>query len=879
MTALRTMLSRLWGFVRNRRHDRILEEELRFHLEMEIQENLDHGMNPEEARYAARRSLGGIEQIKESHRDRRGIPQIDRLFQDMRYGVRVLAKNPGFTTVVVLTLALGIGCNTAIFSLLNELVLRGLPYPASQELVRIWPEANLSKAIVVGLEEELTRFDALSAYAGRRFALTGMSEAEELVGMTVLPSHLTVLGTRPVRGRDFLPEERRRGAEPVAIISHGLWQRRFGGDSNIVGRSVELDGADAVRRTIIGVLPADHRPLVRGASLWVPLVTDEAEGELYFDNHYLGMVGRLSTGVSLEQAAEDIRRVAPAIRARHPAYYSRDFIENPGAASLNEVEVGNVRPTLLLLLGAVGLVLMIACTNVAGLLLARSTTRTREIAIRAALGAGRARIVRQLMTESAILGILGGGAGLLLAGWLPPALSAWLPGTLSASIAGGIAPDLEVDGTVLWFTVGLSLLSTLMFGLVPALWTTRIKDDTLRYRGGGYTPGRPRLNGMLVIAQIALSVVLVVGAGLMVKSSWQLQQVDAGFNPENLLTLRLTPSEARYGDGAQQAGYYRQIREQVLSVPGIVSVGATNLLPLRPGNMRVAFMAEDNPIPPGGTIPNANYRVVTPDYFPTMGIPLLEGRMLDEGDRNASAPVAVINAALRRQLWPGSDPIGKLFHWEGDPWFTVVGVVGDIRQVGLHLESSPEIYRPLSQEGMQGFFLTLRTRSDPMTAIEGVKNAIWSVDEQVPISFISSMRTVIELSTSDSRNVTTLLAIFAGLALFMGMIGVFGVVSYWVRARTREIGVRLALGARPGTIMRSILAVGLRMTGIGLLAGLPAGALFARFLENRLFGVSPTDPAMLATVGGLLGIVTIAASLLPAVHASKVDPLTSLRHE
>ena len=834
-------------------------------------ENLDRGIDPEEARYAARRSLGGIEQVKEIHRDRRGIPQIDRLFEDMRYGVRVLAKNPGFATVVVLTLALGIGANTAIFSFLNELVLRPLPYPASHELVRIWPEANLSKAIVVGLEEELTRFDVVSAYSGRRFALTGMGEAEGLVGATVLPSHLTVLGTRPVLGRDFLPEERQPGAEPVAIISYGLWQRRFGGDSDIVGRSVELSGADAQRRIIIGVMPADHRPLVNGTSVWAPLVTDESESELYFDNHYLDMVGRLSTGVSIEQAAEDIRRVAPAIRERHPEYYSRDFIENAGAASLHEIEVGDVRPTLLLLLGAVGLVLLIACTNVTGLLLAHSAARRQEIAIRAAIGAGRARIVRQLMTESAILGMLGGGTGLLLA--------VWLPRSLSGSVAAGSTTGFGLDGVVLSFTLGLSLASTLLFGLVPTLWTTRCADDALRYRGSVNPLGRPRLNGMLVTAQIALSVVLVVGVSLMVKSSWQLQQVDAGFNPENLLTLRLTPSEGRYEGGAQQAGYYRMVREQVLSVPGIVSVGATNLLPLRRGNMRVAFMAEDNPIPPGGSVPNANYRVVTPDYFRAMGIPLLEGRMLSQGDREGSSQVALINTALARQLWPGGDPVGKLFHWEGDPWFTVVGVVGDVRQLGLHLESSPEIYRPLSQEGTQGLFLTLRTRSDPMTAVDGVKNAIWSVDRQVPISFISSMHTVIELSTSDSRNVTTLLGIFAGLALFMGMIGVFGVASYWVRSRTREIGVRLALGARPEAILRSVLALGLRMTGIGLVVGLPAGALLARSLESRLFGVSPADPAILATVGALLGIVTIAASLIPAVRASKVDPLTSLRYE
>ncbi len=804
----------------------------------------------------------------------------DALWQDIRWAARGLIKTPGFTVLAALTLALGVGANTAIFSVVRGVVLEPLPYERPEEIVRVWPERRLSKEMLVAFEEA-SSFSSVSGYHGVNFTLTGDGEPEELSGLAVAPGHFAVLGTRPAFGRRFEPADREPGAEPVVILSHGLWQARFGADPRILGRSIAVDGLGHNARTVVGVLPEDFTSVVRqSAQLWTPLTFDIGNPDDYRDMLGLRALARLSPGTSQEQATAEVKTIAGRLQQAQPSYHTDEQVRTASVMPLHEVLTGSVRSTLWMLLGAVGLVLLIGCSNVANMLLARAGDRRREMAVRSALGAGRGRLIRQLLTESALLGLLGGGIGLLSAVWLESFLVNHLPASLPRAQTVGIGQQ------ELIFAGAVSLLAAVIFGLVPAWRAVRSHARHSLAADGRPTagPGSHRLNQGLVTAEVALSVILVVAAGLMLKSLWRLNEVEPGFTPEKVLTLRLSPPTARYGDAARLSGYYTRVLERLEAVPGVDSAGAINLLPMTTANLGVGYSTEDHP--PTADAPGrmVSLRIVAPGYFETLGVPLIAGRPLAASDRDGTESVGMINRAMAEELWPGRDAVGKRILWDdGSPWFTVAGVVGDVRQHRLELEAAPEVYLPFAQAFTQLFspamFLTVRTAGDPTALIPATREAVWSVDADVPISRAAAMPQVIETSLSSQRLTVLLLSCFGVLALLLGAVGVYGVGSYTVSRRTREIGVRMALGARRATMLRSVMVRELIPVVAGIALG-TAGALAAtRLLASSLYGVAASDPLTYATVALVLGAVAIAASYLPARRAAQVDPIVALRSE
>ena len=804
---------------------------------------------------------------------------METLWQDVRYAARGLLKSPGFTALAAITLALGIGANTAIFSVLHGVVLKPLPYERPDEILRVWPQRKFSKHMLATFEQA-SSFTNVTGYHGAALTLTGGGDPEELTATAVASTHFAVLGVQPGHGRAFRAEDREPGAEPVVMLSHGLWQRRFGSDRGILGRVISLAGLGADRRTVVGVLPADFKPLSGDSELWVPVVFDPANPDDYRDTIGFRALARLAPGVTLAQAEAEVRTLARRLQQESPEYYDQERVRTAGVAPLHDILVGGVRPTLWVLLGAVGFVLLIGCSNIANMLLARAGGRQREMAVRAAMGAGRARLIRQLLTESALLGALGGAAGLVAAAWLETLLVSSLPASVPRS------SEIGIHFEELGFAAGLSLLAALIFGLVPALRSIRTDLQGDLRDGARRTAGRAslRLNQGLVIAEVALSVVLVAGAGLMLKSLWLLQQVEPGFEPRQLLTLRLSPGGGCYADAEPLDSYYRRVLEQVRAVPGAVSASAINYLPMTSPDLRMGYSTEDHPVTPQTRVRSVSYRTVTPGYLRTMGIPLVAGRALTAADRGGAPQVGLINQAMARQLWPDQDAVGKQILWDdASPWFRVVGVVGDIRQHRLDLETKPQVYRPFGQafdELMSpAMYLTVRTAGDAAALAPAVRQAVWSLDADVPIARLRSMDRVITLSLAGSRFFTTVLVTFGALALILGAVGVYGVGSYTVSRRTRELGIRMALGARRQTLLRSVMKRELVPVALGVALGV-AGALAAtRVLASSLFGVTATDPSTFLGVALVLGAVAMVSSYLPARRASRVDPIVALRSE
>jgi putative ABC transport system permease protein len=812
---------------------------------------------------------------------------METLVKDIRYAFRQLLKHPAFSLIAILALALGIGANTAIFSVVNAVLLQPLPYRAPDELVTLWgtnslndiPKENASYPDFVDWRQQAQSFQSMAGFANTSAILTGDgTEPDRLPGGVTFGDFFTVLGVEPALGRKFLPEENEQGKNRVVILSHALWQQRFGGDPKIVGQQITVNGNP---HTIVGVLPPgfhDPNPKARKAvQLWLPLViTDGMRNSRRGD--FLYVVARLKPGIAIAQARAEIKGIASRLEKQYPDTNTAwGVIVEP----LHETLTGDIRPALLLLLGAVAFLLLIACANVANLLLARASSRQREIAIRAALGASRGRVVRQLLTENIFLSLGGGMLGLLFAVWGMHALLALSPGNI---------PRLETIGInqqVLWFTLGLSLFTGLVFGLMPALTASNPNlNDTLKEGGRSAAEGTGgrRLRNAMAVAEIALSLVLLVGAGLLIRSFIHLQEVKPGFNPGHLLSIDLSLPSAKYGQDQQAVQFFDQLLASVSRQPGVESATIATDLPLGGGADFLAFSVEGHLLAPTDRTPDAESRVISPDYFHTLQIPLRTGRLLTDRDMTGAPDVVVINDTLARKYFSGQDPLGKRVTF-GDPqakdaqWFTIVGVVGDVHGTRLNEEPYAQIYSCYRQTPRRSFSLIVRTAAEPTTMLKTVREQIWALDRQQPLYNVRTVDQVLAQSIARPRFNMLLITILAGVALVLAAVGIYGVISYSVSQRTHEIGVRMALGATAGDVQRLVVRQGMVLAGVGLGLGLLAAFGLTRVMASLLFGVSVTDPVTYLGLALLLGVIALLACYIPARRATKVNPVVALRAE
>ena len=810
---------------------------------------------------------------------------MDDLLQDARFGFRMLWKKPGFTVVVVLALGLGIGANTAIFSVVNTVLLRPLPYKNSDRLVWLSEqnqnagikEETLSPPNYLDWKTQSESFEDMGAFASSRLTLTsGSGEPERINAAVVTDGFFSVLQAEPRIGRTFTPDEDKPGKNRVIILSEGLFARRFGSDPSIIGSPITINGnaytvVGVMHKTFMPPRPDDRRP----PEAWVPLGADYAQSNRRGD--FLSVVGRLKPGVSFEPARAEMATITERLEQQYPN-------TNTGwraiVMPLHERIVGDVKPALIVLLGAVCFLLLIACANVANLLLARSTAREKEIAIRAALGARRGRIVQQLLTESVILGLNGGALGLLLAFWGIPVLTSLSPGGIPR------INESAVDARVLAFTLGVSLLTGLIFGLLPALHASNPNlNETLKEGGRGSLESvrGGRLRSVLASAEVALALVLLIGAGLMARSFLRLQDVNPGFDAQRVLTVGLYLPTTKYKEGSAVLAFYDDLLSKTQSLPGVVSAAAIDTLPLDGGGNVLGFVIENRlPQSPGDNTADAEVRVVTRDYFHTMEIHLLRGRLFEDQDGPDATQAIVINQTMANRYFPGEDPIGKrinLGNPQSNPWLTIVGIVRDTHHEGLNVDPYSQIYGVQTQGPRRSLNLIVRASGDPMSLVPAIRSRIAEIDRDLPMANVRTMEQVLADSILRPRFNMLLITIFAVVAMTLASVGVYGVISYSVSQRTHEIGIRIALGAHSGDILKMVVLQGLKLALVGVGIGLMAAFALTRVMEGLLFGVQATDPMTFGAISAGLTTIVIMASYLPALRATKVDPMVSLRSE
>jgi putative ABC transport system permease protein len=806
---------------------------------------------------------------------------MDGFLNDVRYATRNLIKRPAFTLIAAVTLALGIGANTAIFSSVYALLLKPLPFPELNRVVAVW-DSYPSRGVLrneVALPNYLDwraqnqSFEQLALYSWWSVNLTGIEPPERIQGFRVTANFLTTLGVKPVMGRDFTEEENQPGKETVAILTDNLWQRRFGGDPNILGKTITLD---SVTYTIVGVMPASFR-YPANAEFYSPIALNpRLLGARQFNSFYV--LGRLKPGVSVKSAQADIDNITARLEQQYPETNtgSRATVFPIVADTVRKYEMG-----LWMGMAAVAFVLLIACANVANLMLARASGRQREIALRAALGASRWRIIRQLLTESSIVALFGGALGVLVAVWGLDALRAANPGD-AAKFAPGWH-QLGINLTVLVFTIALSLLSGLLFGLAPALEVSKPNLNDALKEGNRQSSGRShRLRSSLVVAEVALSLVLLVGAGLFFRSFITVFKTDPGFNPDNLLTMSLILPAAKYKEEPQTVAFYSGLIQRVKATPGVVSAAAVNFLPLGGSNASDAFLVEGAPEPKPGQENEGRYRTCTPDYFATMQIPILRGRAFTEQDKADTPPVVIVNETLARKFWPGQEAIGKRIRFQAPidraPWMEVVGVIKDVKHE-LTIQVQPEFYLPHAQDVWRSMVVVARTTVDPASLAGSFRENVWAIDKDQPVADVRTMTEVRSISVGLQQFNSMMIGIFALVALLLASIGIYGVMAFAVTQRTREIGIRMALGARRTDVLRLVVMHGMKLALIGLVIGLVASWALTRFISGLLYGVEPTDPLTFSAVSGCLLAAALLACYLPARRATKVDPLEALRYE
>ena len=808
---------------------------------------------------------------------------IRDFLQDARYGARMLRRSPGLTSVAILSLALGIGAISTIFSLINGIMLRPLPYKEPERLVTL-DENNLKRGVTsmsvsyanfVDWREQSQSFEDIACYDTGGFAIAsggpgGAAEPEQLKGAFVNQGLFEILGVSPIRGRTFTADEDQPDHDQVVILGYGLWQRRFGGDPGIIGQTLQLNNRT---RTVIGIMPPGFQfPEV--AEAWGPLALTP---KLYTrTDHGIEAIARLKPGVSIEQAQAEMINVAANVETQNP-------VTNEGMSvavtSLRTTLTGDYRTALLILLGVVGFVLLIACVNVANLLLARATSRQKEIAIRAALGANRRRLFRQLVTESLLLGLISGAAGLVLALWGKDLLVSAIPIDIPFWM------KFDLDARVLTFTAACSLLTGFVFGTAPALQASNPDlNETLKEGGrSGSSSGRYHLRSLLVVAEIALSLVLLVGAGLMMRSFISLQRVDAGLNPNGVLTMTVALPGAKYRAPEKRIAFFNQVLERIRAVPGVKSAGTNSGLPLSGNNWGRSVTVEGFPVLSVNEAPMINHCVVSPHYFESMGIPLLNGRDFDERDTKDSTKVTIVDAGLAREYWPDDNPIGKRIRFgppeDNEPWHTIVGVVGEVKTNRLDSTTRKSVYLAYPQVPIGGSGFAIKVEGRPEAMMSAVRNQVREVDPDLPVVRMMPMTDIISRSVWQPRLYTVLFGVFAAVALILAIVGIYGVMSYAVTQRTREIGLRMALGAQKTDVLRLVVGHGAIVTAAGLATGLIAAFGLTRLMSTLLFNVTTTDPITFVAVSLLLSVVALGACLVPARRAAKVDPMVALRYE
>jgi putative ABC transport system permease protein len=867
-----------------------LDAELRFHFDHQVEKYVGSGLSREKALRRARLEFGALDNVKEECRDARGVSFLETLAQDVRYGLRMLRKNPGFTAIAVLTLALGIGANTAIFSVVDSVLLQPLPFPEPGQLVTIYGTFSklneMSRALsypdFADLRMMNTVFEHVAAYSESSVTLTGAGAPLHLDAADVGADMFSVLHILPVLGRSFAPDEDRAGAY-VAILSHRLWQSQFHGDPGVIGRAVAIDGRSYI---IVGVMPPGFTfPLDSGspemwttfAGLSTPVNGQKPESEER-GAHFLRAIARLKPGVSLEQANQETGIIGGRLAKQYPVSNA-----DLGLRSVSALDalVGNVRPQLYILLGAVALVLLIACANVANLLLSRATRRHREIAIRAALGASRGRIVRQLLIESAILSLAGGACGLVIAVW---------GSDMFARLAAHQLPRLAgaaVDARALAFTFIASLATGMLFGIAPALQLSRLElTETLKESGrsGGQSSRQSRLRNLLVVTEMTLAVILLSGAGLLMKSLLRLERVNPGFDPRGVLTYAVDLPDSRYPKPAQAEAFFRQLFERVRRLPGVQATSGTMPLPLSGDVIRTSLEVEGHPMPNGDSL-HVHARMIGFDYFRTMSIPLLQGRDFKDTDRAGAPYVVIINKELADKSFPGENPIGKRikpgFGEEGgvDPWREIVGVVGNVKHAALNRPDTIECYLPQDQEGNGTMWGVVRTDLPPASLVSAIREQVKALDEDVPLYDVETMDHYVANSVALPRLDSTVFGIFSGLALLLAVIGIYGVMSYGVAQRTSEFGIRMTLGAQGRDVLRLVLVQGLKIAGVGVVLGVIGALAASRLLASLLFGASLVDPLTIAGAVVVLVACSLLACYIPARRAMRVDPMVALRYE